>query len=466
MPQDIEMAELRQAERRAAMDDIAAEIMDEVTAWSEAHPGATWDELEKEVLKARQRFGERLMQRLVEEREEVHPVPGPRCPQCGQEMRYKGEKQRHIASSLGETQLKRGYYYCSKCKTGVFPLDKALDLRAGTPWSPHLLRLMTKLVARLPYAEAAEVLEEIGGVWVAPSSGWRIAQAWGARMQAELAGEEAEQKAAARAWSTPGGPQTTSERMGVAVDGAMMHIRKEGWKEFKVGCVYGVELETRIDAQTRDTGEFGHAVRPSYVAHLGGPEVFGWQMWAEAHRRGWRRAADTQMMGDGAPWIWNLHQEHFHESLETVDWYHATGHLGEAKLLLYPQEGAAASHWYNTYEKVLYQGHADQIARNLRATAAKSPDPQQAAELDKAAAYFANNRDRMHYQDLRDEGWPIGSGVVESAAKQFKARVTGPGMRWSRSGAEHILPLRAAVLTGRERFDELWSRAYDNSPPS
>ena len=325
---------------------------------------------------------------------------------------------------------------------------------------------MTRLVARLPYAEAAAVLHEIGGVWVAPSSGWRIAQEWGARFQTELQREEVEQKAAARAWSTPGGRAAPTQRMGLAVDGAMIHIRDEGWKEFKVGCVYDVVLETRIDERTGDQGEFGHASEPSYVVHLGGPEAFGWQMWTEAQRRGWQNAADTQMLGDGAPWIWNLYRDHFHGSLATVDWYHATEHLGQAKLLLYPEGGAAASHWYNTYEAVLYQGHAEQVARSLRTPAAHCADPHQAEQLAKAAAYFTTNRDRMHYQDLRDEGWLIGSGVVESAAKQFKARVTGPGMRWSRSGAAHMLPLRAAVLTGAERFQELWSRALANSPPS
>jgi hypothetical protein len=328
------------------------------------------------------------------------------------------------------------------------------------------LQLVTKLVARLPYAEAAEVLQEIGGVWVAPSSGWRIAQEWGARFQAALAHAEVEQKAAARAWSTPGGRRADAQRMGVAVDGAMINIRGEGWKEFKVGCIYDVELETRIDERTGDQGEFGHTVRSSYVVHLGGPEIFGWQMWTEAQRREWHYASDTQMMGDGAAWIWTLHREHFYDSLATVDWYHATDNLGKAKLLLYPQGSAAASHWYNTHEEALYQDHAERVAQSLRTAAADHADPHQAEQLEKAAGYFTHNRDRMHYQDVRDDGWPIGSGVVESAAKQFKARVTGPGMRWNRSGAEHMLPLRAAVLTGAERFQELWSRALANSPPS
>ena len=58
---------------------------------------------------------------------------------------------------------------------------------------------------------------------------------------------------------------------------------------------------------------------------------------------------------------------------------------------------------------------------------------------------------------MREEEWPIGSGMIESGAKQFKARFCGPGMRWSRQGADNLLPIRSAVL-GR-RFDTIWEAA-------
>ena len=328
------------------------------------------------------------------------------------------------------------------------------------------MRLLLKLTARLPYAEALTVLEELGGIRVSLSSGWRVTQEWSAQFQVELEREAATQQAAAQAWSTPGARPDPRQRMGGALDGAMIHIRGEGWKEFKVGCIYDVELEERIDPLTGDRGEFGHAVRLSYVTHLGGPQAFGWQLWTEAQRRGWQKVTATQVLGDAAVWIWNIHQEHFPDSLALVDWFHAVEHLGEAKLLLYPQENAQASHWYHQHEQALYQGHAEEVARSLKATADKIIDTAQSEALHKAATYFSNNRDRMHYQEMREEGWPIGSGAVESGAKQFKARVAGPGMRWSRSGAEHMLTLRAAILTGDQRFDELWSRAYANLPPS
>jgi hypothetical protein len=78
------------------------------------------------------------------------------------------------------------------------------------------------------------------------------------------------------------------------------------------------------------------------------------------------------------------------------------------------------------------------------------------------AGYFHNNRRRMNYLDMRSEGYPIGSGLVESAAKQYKARFCGPGMHWCRKGAERLLPVRTAIMS--RRFDKMWNLAYISPP--
>ena len=64
----------------------------------------------------------------------------------------------------------------------------------------------------------------------------------------------------------------------------------------------------------------------------------------------------------------------------------------------------------------------------------------------------------MQYLEMREEGFPIGSGMVESACKQFRARLAGSGMRWSRPGLERLLPIRAAIMG--HCFDTLWQKAY------
>lgn len=67
----------------------------------------------------------------------------------------------------------------------------------------------------------------------------------------------------------------------------------------------------------------------------------------------------------------------------------------------------------------------------------------------------------MDYLQFREEGYLIGSGMVESGAKQFKARFTGPGMRWSRAGIERLIPVRSTILS--HSFDTFWPAVY-NSP--
>ena len=50
--------------------------------------------------------------------------------------------------------------------------------------------------------------------------------------------------------------------------------------------------------------------------------------------------------------------------------------------------------------------------------------------------YFKNNIERMNYSEYRDLGFPIGSGVVESAAKQIGSfRLKRAGARWTELGA-------------------------------
>jgi hypothetical protein len=63
-----------------------------------------------------------LIESVIEVQASRKPGPGPTCEGCGREMRYKGEKKRSgIITSQGEIKVERSYYYCQKCKSGLFP---------------------------------------------------------------------------------------------------------------------------------------------------------------------------------------------------------------------------------------------------------------------------------------------------------------------------------------------------------
>ena len=301
-------------------------------------------------------------------------------------------------------------------------------------------------------------MEKIGGVRISYSSVWRRVEKWGKQFEAV---EKMQQvKAYGFEEQVEIDPNRSLGHMGAAMDGTMIHIREEGWKELKAGSIFEVEKRVENDPETQEKLEIGHAVKNGYVAHLGGPEVFGKKMWAEARGRYWTQAVDSIVIGDGASWIWNLASEHFYASHQLVDWYHASEHLANAGKVLHGEGSPKARRWHRSMETPLYQGHADKIANKLVGQAKKYP--KQSEELRKEAGYFKNNHKRMQYLEMRENGYPIGSGMVESAAKQYKARFAGSGMRWSRKGAKQLLPIRTAIMSNR--FDKMWSMAYISPP--
>ena len=310
------------------------------------------------------------------------------------------------------------------------------------------------------YAEAALVLQRIGHQFMSASSIWRRVEKWGTQFKEREQAQQVTDMALPHRSQPMRGQQKSTGRKGVAMDGAMVHLQEEGWKELKIGCVFDIESQATFDAIDGEWMEVGHAVNNSYVAHLGGPQIFGELVWAEARRRDWERVYDTQSIGDGARWIWNLTGEHFFDSYQTVDWYHALEHLHTAAQHYHPHNEKACQRWYTRNETLLFQGHAETIARELKQQADRQPS--RAQTLRTEAHYFESNQRRMQYLEFREEGYLIGSGMVESGAKQFKSRFSGAGMRWSRPGIERLIPIRSAILSGQ--FDDLWGEAYQNSP--
>ena len=313
----------------------------------------------------------------------------------------------------------------------------------------------------VPYEQAEAILQEIGQVNISRCSIWRRADVWGERFKALEEQDRRQANALPEKWQPPSRAVESDRRMGVAMDGMMVHVRQEGWKELKLGAVFDIEVRLGRDERTREPVPLAHAVNNSYVAHLGGSETFGEMLFGEARRRGWEQAQDTQVVADGAVWIWNQADLHFGRSHQLVDWYHAKQHLANAAKLFKGDGTPAYTLWFNRCETALFQGHAERIANELQEAADQSPKV--AEDLHREADYFREHQHRMNYLEMREEEYVIGSGMVEGGAKQYQARLCGPGMRWGRPHVEKLIPIRTAILSGR--FLDVWQTVY-NSPPA
>jgi hypothetical protein len=132
---------------------------------------------------------------------------------------------------------------------GFFPLDEQLELN-DVHWSGGLARQAVWLSGLVPYEQAAEILQEVGQVDISPSSVWRLSQKWGEKL------EELEDKEQEQANATPDGKEILAgevrqeRRMGLSMDGVMIYIREEEWKELKVGCLFDVVSRPVLDPKT------------------------------------------------------------------------------------------------------------------------------------------------------------------------------------------------------------------------
>lgn len=343
---------------------------------------------------------------------------------------------------------------------GFFPLDNQLRIRE-THWSERVAQQAVWLYGQVEDDLAEQILQKIGGLSISDTSIWRRAQKWGEQIRVV---ENARTKAVVglpQRGQIIRGSVPHERSMGGAMDGGMIYIRGEKWKEFKVGTFFAIEQQLAYDPVTQSKEWQAHAVQNSYVAVLGGPEAFGRMVWAEAVRREFPEAGDSVILGDAAAWIWNLCGEHFSSSRQLVDWYHAKEHLFTVANVVFGEGSAKAQQWVKAMETPLYQGHATRIAEEVKSLAQTHRRVSKALRTE--AGYFQNNQRRMHYQETREDGFPIGSGMVESGIKQFRTRFTGPGMRWNRESVDRVLPIRAAIMSNR--FDEVWMNVY-NPPPN
>jgi hypothetical protein len=90
---------------------------------------------------------------------------------------------------------------------------------------------------------------------------------------------------------------------GVSLDGGMVNIRQEGWKDVKVGTVYDIELRSERDADTAELVELPHAINLAYTAVLGDVHAFAPALWHVAVQQGVPTTQESSVTADGTEWI-------------------------------------------------------------------------------------------------------------------------------------------------------------------
>ena len=300
---------------------------------------------------------------------------------------------------------------------------------------------MVWLCSQVPYEQGRELAERLGGWHIPVGTLWNTVQQRGERLANALEQEQAQVSLARTEWENQ--RYAPESRKAVSMDGGMVNVRGEGWKELKVGLVADMPTVQAI-AETED-GQV-HLTNLHYCGVVGDVATFGEALWTLAVRHDIPYSGLVVVTADGAAWIWRLCADYFPCAQQVVDWFHACQHLAQAALARFPDDPLAAKRCTYDLKSLLFKGEIHLILQHFERFA-----------LTDFANYFSQHARRMQYAQFRAAGFPIGSGSVESGVKQFKQRLTGSGMQWSRPALLRMVLLRSAVLS--HTFDHFWEAA-------
>jgi hypothetical protein len=376
---------------------------------------------------------------------------------CGGQAHDRELRWKTILTTVGEATVTRPYYLCPHCQQGQFPADRELDIE-NTGQSPGVRRMPALVGQEAPFDHGRQQMRVLAGLEMTAKAVERTAEAIGE----DIARHQQQEIQRAVQLDLPvivGEPipilyvqmdgtgvpvvkKVTAGRKGKR-DGQPAHTR-----EAKLGCVF---TQTHWDQE-------GYAIRDpdstTYTGAIETAEEFGKRLYVEAWKRGWSRAVQKVVLGDGAEWIWNLAQQHFPGAIQIVDLYHARQHVWELARQLHPHHERRRNAWIGLHQKRwLDKGKIQKLVDALRSI--HTADAELAEKIRTEADYFATNADRMRYPKFRKQHLFVGSGVIEAGCKTVIAqRLKRSGMFWTVRGANAILALRCTHLNGR--FEDYW----------
>lgn len=162
-----------------------------------------------------------------------------------------------------------------------------------------------------------------------------------------------------------------------------------------------------------------------------------------------------------------------------LDLIHVLEYLWKAAAAFHDETSLERENWVQERFLQILKGNSSHVAAGMRRSATRREfSTEKRKAVDTCADYLLTYKAHLKYDIYLAAGLPIATGVIEGACRHLvKDRMDLTGARWSLSGAESVLQLRA--LRASNDFDEYWkfhekcehernhaSRYYKATPPS
>jgi hypothetical protein len=302
---------------------------------------------------------------------------------------------------------------------------------------------MVRLGTAMPFEQVPDLLAFLTGVHASADTVRRVTEQAGA---AQVALEERELERLERELPVvPLGPA----RQAVSADSAMVPLVHGDWAEVRTAAIGSLATAGATDTV--------HAQDITYFSRLCSAQAFIRQAALPLYARGIGQAETVVAVMDGADWLQEFIDAHCPDAVRILDFPHAVEYLGKAAQAAFGAGTREASVWLDEWAPTLKTGNPDDVLTAIRRL--PMTDAAASAVRDKVLGYLTKRRDQIAYADFQAAGYPIGSGMIESANKLVvEARLKGSGMHWERRNVTPMLALRGIACSGD--WEQAWPRIW------
>lgn len=307
--------------------------------------------------------------------------------------------------------------------------------------TPHLQEKLVRLGSWLPFHPAAQMFTAFTGVALSTATVRRLTEAAGsvqvAQQEAAVVAMEAGQLVV---------PEQVPEKMVYAVDGAMVPLVGGEWAEVRTLAIGEATVQQTTESKPEQATQC-----LSYFWRLLDAESFARAALVETERRGLYQALQAAAVGDGAEWVQSFSDYHRPDALRILDFPHAAERFTTIYQACREQGVPLGQEWMAQQRERLKAEGGTSVLATLRQLQETCPH----VGLDEPLGYLTKREAMLQYPQFQAQGWPIASGMVESANKLVvEARLKGAGMHWQRHNVNPMLALRNVVCN--ERWEESW----------
>jgi hypothetical protein len=325
---------------------------------------------------------------------------------------------------------------------GFFPLDEELELQAGK-LTPKGRERLVRLSGWMPFRQATELFEEFTGIRLNKIVSQRGTEAAG-RVYEEMQEAETQELLEKKPC-----PRAKPKKVQISADGCMIPLLHGVWAEVRT-VVIG-EVQPAI----KEKGErVVHTRNLSYFSRKVSSQEFETLALIEMHRRGVENAQAVAAVMDGAEWEQTFTDYHCPHAVRILDFPHAAEHISPVGEFLHGEHTAESKTWLDEHLHQLKHEGPTKLLTEFQELQQQHP----AVELIRSNfAYLKKREAQMQYPTFQAQGWPIASGIVESANKLIvEARLKGSGMHWAEHNVNPMLALRNIICS--DRWQEDWPK--------